>query len=167
MSLIVTALAFLHVFSAIGYLGSALTFGLVIGPRLPKLSPTTSNEFFAKVGPAFVRFTEIFSWMTIIFGLVFLYAITGGNLSLVFPSSSWGLSMSAGMVSALAAFLIGIVWVTRSAKRLVKHAQALLLAPGQPPQEMLKLARTLKISSTIGLLLLIAAVVFMVVAASM
>lgn len=53
MSLLVGVLAFLHAFSARGYQGGAIMFGLVIGPQLPKLIPAASNEFLAKVEPPF------------------------------------------------------------------------------------------------------------------
>lgn len=171
MSLIVAVLTFIHIISAIGYLGGAMTFGLVIGPKLPKLSSTTSNEFFARVGPAFVRFVELFAYMTVVFGVLLLYALTeedGGNLSLLVSSSGpWGPSLIAGILTGFVAFLIGIVWVTRSSRRLAKYAQDLLSNPGQPPPEMLKLARTLEISSAAGLVLLIVTVLLMVAAATL
>ncbi|MDG7010172.1 MAG: hypothetical protein JRN16_06255 [Nitrososphaerota archaeon] len=164
MSLLVTALTFAHVFSAICYLGGAIVFGLVIGPQLPKLSPSVSNEFFAKIGPPFVRFTEVFAGMTILFGALLLGALVQGNFSLLSPSTTWGLSIIVGMTTGLLAFLIGLIWVTPASKRLIGYAQNLLSNPGPPPPEMLKAAGKLRSFSAAGLVLLVITVVFMVIA---
>lgn len=166
MSILVTVLAFAHVFSAICYLGGAIVFGLVIGPQLPKLAPPMSNEFFAKIGPPWVRFTEVFAGATVLFGVLLLGAMIQGDFSLLSPSTTWGLGITAGTTTGLLAFLVGVIWVTPSAKRVVGHAQGLLASPGQPPPEMLRAVGTLKSASVMGLVLLVVTVAFMVIAAT-
>ncbi len=166
LSLTLGVLTFLHVFSAICYLGSVITFGLVIGPQLLKIAPSSANEFLAKVGPRFVRFSEGFAGLTILFGVILLGATIEGDFSRLSLSTAWGLSMSAGISTALLAFIVGIAIVTPATKRLIGYAQGQLANPGPPPPEMMKTAARLTKSSMVGMALLIITVVFMVAAAS-
>jgi Na+(H+)/acetate symporter ActP len=72
--IVITALAYLHVLAAMGWLGGAILFVSSIAPGLRSLSPTASLEFLAKVGPRSTRFFAGTATATIVFGLALLKA---------------------------------------------------------------------------------------------
>lgn len=64
--IITAAVAWLHFFAAIAWMGSVMTFGMVIGPTLRDFSAPGRMEFFAKVGPRYVRFSLTFGLLTLV-----------------------------------------------------------------------------------------------------
>src|SRR2546422_8219251 len=78
--IVITILAYLHIISAMGWLGGAGLFVSVVGPGLRSLSPTARLEFLSKIGPRATKFF-IGSFTTPKpFRLRLLYA---------FPGASW------------------------------------------------------------------------------
>src|SRR2546428_12973562 len=67
--IVITILAYLHIISAMGWLGGAVLFVLAVAPGLRALSPTARLEFLSKVGPRAVRFFIGSSTPPIAFGL--------------------------------------------------------------------------------------------------
>ena len=70
MSLELAILFWLHIFSAIGWMGAAMVFGMVVAPLLPSFNPATRGEVVVKLFPKYTRYSEIFALMTVIFGAV-------------------------------------------------------------------------------------------------
>jgi uncharacterized membrane protein len=70
--LITAVVAWLHIISAIGWLGGGIMFAFVVGPALAKLSPPSSGEFLVKVVPRVVLFFQISAGTTILFGVLLL-----------------------------------------------------------------------------------------------
>ncbi len=161
--LIVALLAWLHIFFAVGWLGGGILFGFVIGPALGQLSPPASGEFFKKVVPRVVRFMQIVPGLTILFGLLLLYAFTNGDLSVVSPANSWGLKITIGMTIGLIALLTAELLAVPAFRKAVRIiGQAPPAGTQGPPAELLATLKRARISSRVTVLLLIITLVFMV-----
>src|SRR5207247_8055479 len=76
--IVITILAYLHIISAMGWLGGAVLFVSVVGPGLRTLSPMARIEFLSKIGPGATRFFIGSSTATIIFGLGLLFSFPNG-----------------------------------------------------------------------------------------
>lgn len=160
---IVAVLAWLHIFFAVGWLGGGIMFGFVIGPALSRLSPPASGEFFKKVVPRILRFFQIVPGLTILFGLLLLYAYTDGNLSVVSLGNSWGLKITLGMTIGLIALLnVELLAVPYFHKAMRIVGQAPSAGSQGPPAELLATLRKARISATVTVFLLIIALMFMV-----
>ncbi len=154
-------LAWLHVVSAICWLGGGIMFAFVVGPALSRLSPASSGEFLVKVVPRVVRFFQVFAALTILFGLLLLYNL--GGPSLLSPSTSYGVDLSIGAGFAIVAFVESefvAVPIQLQAVRMIRE----MLAAGQhqPPAGFPKTLRLATITATLTVVLLIFASVFMV-----
>ncbi|MCI4333841.1 MAG: hypothetical protein L3K01_09035 [Thermoplasmata archaeon] len=154
-------LAWGHVISAICWLGGGVVFAFVVGPALGKLSPASSGEFLVKVVPGVVRFFQIFAGLTIVFGALLLYNM--GGLSLLSPSTSYGIILSAGVAFALAAFVVAefiAAPIQMKAVRLVRE----MLASGahQSSPELPKTLRLAGLTAVLTAVLLILTSICMV-----
>ena len=159
--LLTAILAWLHVFSAIGWLGGGIMFGLVVAPALSKLSPMASGEFLVKVGPRVGRFFQAFAGLTVLFGALLLYNI--GGFGLLNPSTTYGLELSIGVTFALAAFVVSEFFSVPpllKAVRLIKEAQS--SGTHGPPPGLAKALKTAQLTAVLTLLLLMLTLVFMV-----
>ena len=162
--LITAILAWLHIFSAIGWLGGGIMFAFVVGPSLANLSPPSSGEFLVKVVPRVVRFFQITAGTTILFGVLFLYSYTKGDISdFLSLSTHFGLYLTIGLSLGFIAFLISefvAVPIQLKAVRMIKEMQA--AGQHQPPPD---LPKTLKQAANLAILtvvLLILTSIFMV-----
>jgi hypothetical protein len=153
---IVTILAYLHVFAAMGWLGGAALFLSVIAPGLRKLSPGASIEFLAKVGPMATRFFIGSATGTIVFGLALYFVLTFPPGSGIFLGILFGL---AAYVDALVVAVPGFRKADHLAQDMMKNAQG-----GSPPPAFQKAIRRggLGVASTV--VLLVIALLFMVAA---
>ena len=154
-------LAWLHVISAICWLGGGIMLGFVVGPALRRLSPASSGEFLLKVVPGVVRFFQIFAGLTVLFGALLLYNM--GGPSLLDPSTSYGLDLSIGVTFALVAFVESefvAVPIQLKAVRLIKE----MVAAGkhEPPAEFPKTQQRAVATALLTLVLLLITSVFMV-----
>lgn len=123
MSLVVAALLWLHIFSAIGWMGAAMVFGMVLGPLLPAFNPATRGEVIVKLFPKYVRYIEAFSGMTVLFGFATAMAFSGGDLSKFSPTTTWGLFISTGATLALVTLALAMGVIIPSVKKLVLLTQ--------------------------------------------
>lgn len=172
MSLETGILLWLHIFGAVAWLGAALVFGMLIGPTLPKLSPSTRGEVTINLFPKLVRYVEGSGVFTVILGFLLLYAYTGGNFSVMAPTNQFGLFMSIGALLAL--ITVGISFglvgpnflkVARIYEEMRKGAPT-LGAGGAPPPEFQKALNRGKVGAMVGLILLIIVLICMVAAVS-
>lgn len=161
-----TVVLWVHIFGAIGWLGSAMVFGMVIGPTLPKLSGPARGEFFMKVAPSYIRYVEVFSIVTLVFGVAMVAVLANGNFSIMSPSTSFGLYISIGALLALVAMGVALAVIIPSAHRMVKITESMMKNPGPPPPELAAAANRLKVGSTAGMVLLILVTIFMVAGAN-
>jgi uncharacterized membrane protein len=162
-----TVVLWLHIISAIGWLGAVMVFGMVIGPSLSKLSGSARGEFMAKVAPRFVNYIEIFSIMTLIFGVGMLAVIADGSMSIISLSTTFGLCISIGAILALVAVALAFAVVVPATHKIVRISQSMLQNPGPPPAELMAASNRLKVGSTTAMVLLIIVTVFMVAAATL
>ncbi len=146
-----------------------MIFGFVVGPSLPQFSPQARGEFLSKVLPKYVRFGEGAAGATVLFGLLFAYAFTDGDLSLLSPSNPFGLKLTTGAVLGFTAFLLVILVVAPSAKKIVRivNEMARQGSQGSPPPELAKMMARLRRGARITLVLLLVTFTFMVGAATL
>ncbi|MDG6925706.1 MAG: hypothetical protein JRN09_04050 [Nitrososphaerota archaeon] len=161
-----TVVVWLHVFGAIGWMGAGMAFAFVIGPSVGLMSPPARTEFFAKVVPKYLRFVEVFSILTIIFGVVSAVVFADGDYSIFSPSTTFGLLISTGAVLGLATIGLAMAVIVPTARKISAISQVLLQNPGPPPAELLVLAKRLRVSSTLALFVLIVVTMLMVGAAT-
>jgi len=161
--LLTAILAWLHVFSAIAWLGGGIMFGVIIAPMLSKFSPPASGEFLVKVGPRVALFFQVVAGTTLLFGLLLLWNV--GGFGLLDPSTTYGLELTIGVTFALLAFVVSEFFSVPpllKAVRLVKE----MMASGrhEPPAELPRTLRIAGLTATITLGLLIVTSMFMIAA---
>jgi uncharacterized membrane protein len=156
-------LAWLHIFSAMGWLGGGVMFAFVIGPALKKLSPPSSGEFLVKVVPRVVLFFRITAGTTVLFGVLFLYSFSHGNFSILSFSTTFGTDLTVGLSIGFIAFLISefvAVPTQLKAVKMIREMQA--SGQHQPPAEFPKTLKRASDAATLAVVLLILTSVFMV-----
>jgi len=159
-------LLWLHVFTGAGWFGAVMLFALVVGPTIGDFSPPTSAEVVVKMLPKYLRFIVIFTLLTPILGLVTIIASSNGDFSVFAPSTSFGAYMSAGAILSLVSWLVVFAVVYPTGRKIVKITEEFVKNQTPQPPGLPRLAMRLKISSGIGLALLIAILVCMVAASS-
>jgi uncharacterized membrane protein len=151
--LIITILLYLHVISAMGWLGGAILFLSVIAPGLRSLSPPASLEFLVKVGPKSTRFFIGAATSTVIFGIALFIALAGDYTSGIY------VGISLGLLAYLTALLVAVPSFNK-ADRLAKEIMS--KPPGPPPPEFQNALKRGGIGVTVAVVLLLLAVIFMV-----
>jgi hypothetical protein len=162
-----TIVLWVHIFGAIGWLGAAMTFGMVIGPSLRRLSPQARTEFVVKVLSKFLRHIEIFTLITLIFGPLTIVAILNGNLSAFSLSTDFGLYITIGALLTLVVVAISVAVIIPAAHKMIRLSEAIIKTPGPPPPELMAASKRLTASSTVDLILMLVVTIFMVAAATL
>jgi hypothetical protein len=158
---VITTLAFLHVISAMAWLGAAIFFISVIGPAVRGFTPAASLEFLTKVGPRQLRFFVGSAVATLVFGLALLFSLFGTDYTL------WPTSIIIGFSLGLLAFLdVALVAgpafrkADRIARQIMNNPQA-----GPPSPELQKALGRGRIGATSAVIILVLALVFMTLTA--
>lgn len=160
--IVITALAYLHVVSGIGWLGAAFFFIMILTPGVKTLSPAASIEFIAKVARKAVRYFIGVASSTIIFGLLLLYFRIDGDFSTL-GTPGFGQTITAGFTLGLIAYLIAVLFVAPTLTKASKVAEELMKNPPKgPPTELQALMKKGGRGSLIVLILLFVAVAYMV-----
>jgi len=159
-------LLWLHVFGAASWFGAVMLFAMVVGPTIGDFTPETSGEVVVKMLPKYLRYLMIFAVLTPVLGLATALYSSNGSLSIFTLSTTFGAYMTAGAVLSLLSWILafGVVWPTGN--RIVSITKDMVRDRTPQPPVLPKLAMRLKISSGIGLAVLIAILVCMVAAAS-
>lgn len=161
-TLATAALAWIHVFAAIGWMGAIMAFGMVIGPGLTRMSPPARLEFFAKVAPRFLRYGISFAGVTLVFGAALAY----GEYDFLFsPMRIEGIYVMVGALLALANFFLSVLSVEPTVHKITAICESLLQSPGPPPPQFEPLQRRFRTLASAGIVLLILVLVFMIAAA--
>jgi len=155
---VVAILTFLHIVSAMGWLGGAIFFLSTISPGVKTFTPPASLEFLTKVGPRLVRFFVGAATATIIFGLGLLFAAFGTDLS------TWPMYIETGFGLGLIAYLVALLVTVPTFNKLDKIAKQMIANPqgGPPPPEFATYLKRSNMASIIVVLILLLALVFMV-----
>ncbi len=158
-------MAYGHILSGVSWLGSALFSIFVLPPGLGTLSPAARGEFTVKVMPRILRFVEMAGGLTIVFGLALLHFTVDGDFALLAPSSSFGISISAGMAVALIAFVLGVAVTTPNFRKIIRILKEMGEKGAQePPPELGRYLARSRALGTTNVLLLLVALAFMVAA---
>jgi uncharacterized membrane protein len=159
-------LNWIHVISAIGWLGASMLFGMVLGPLFPSLAPARRTELILKFYPKFARYMTVLGLSTAVFGAALAFAMAGGDFSVFSASNQWGLSIMIGATLALVVTALAFGTIIPSMNKTVRLLKELQRNPSAGPSpELPKLQSRMKGAAFLGLLLLMLVVVFMVAAA--
>jgi len=159
-------LLWLHVFSAASWFGAVMLFAMVVGPTIGDFTPATSGEVVLKMLPKYLRFIVILTLLTPILGLATLLYSSNGAFAVFDPSTSFGAYMSAGVVLSLMSWLVVFAVIYPTGRKIVRITEEFVKNQAPQPPGLPRLAMRLKISTGIGLVLLIAILVCMVAAAA-
>jgi uncharacterized membrane protein len=158
-------MAWLHIFTALGWTGAVMIFVMVVGPTMAKLSPPARGELAVKLIPRFVRYMASFGILTLAFG-VGLAFLRVGDFSAFSPSTVWGLRITTGASLALLALITGLTVTLPTGLKMVRLITSFQKSPeGQPPAELPRLQKRMARSGFAVMTLLILALIFMVAAA--
>jgi len=159
-------LLWLHVFSAASWFGAVMLFAMVVGPTIGDFTPATSGEVVVKMLPKYLRFLVILTVVTPILGLATLLASSNVDFGAFAPSSSFGAYMSTAAVLSLMSWVVTFAIVYPTGRKIVKITEEFVKNQTPQPPGLPRLAMRLKISSGVGLALLIVILVCMVAAAT-
>ena len=157
-------LLWFHIFAAASWFGAAMLFAMVVGPTIGDFTPATSGEVVVKMLPKYLRYIMIFTGLTPILGFVTALSSSGGNLSVFMPNSDFGVFISTGALLSLVSWIVTFGVVYPTGKKIVKITEEVVRNQSPQPPQLPKLAMRLKVSSGIGLALLIAIMICMVAA---
>ena len=154
---VIAILTFLHIVTAMGWLGGVIFFLSAVGPGARAFTPPALLEFLTKVGPKQIRFFAGVATGTIVFGLALLFATFGTDYS------SWPNYIEAGFGFGLIAYLIAILVTVPTLMKTVRIARQAMGGPlGPPPPELPKLLKRANMAAMAVALVLLLALVFMV-----
>ncbi len=162
--LLTAILAYLHVLSAMAWLGGGLFFAFLIAPHFSRLTPSGSRELFITVIPGVIRFFQIIAGVTVLFGFLLLYNMTGGDFSQVTFSTTWGAALSLGMTTAVAAFVVSEALAVPGMRRMVELHQKSDPGSAAPPAGLLRAARWAGLTALLTIALLLLTLAFMITA---
>ena len=149
---LVTIFAYLHIISAMGWLGAGILFVATLAPATGKLSLPARLEFLATVVPRMTRYFLIVATSTVVFGPALLLTI---------PDYSPYLYV--GIATGLTAYLV-VLYDFRLFGRVSTMAREMIDRPtaGGPSAEFLRLLREGRISTILTVVLLMVTLMFMV-----
>src|SRR5438445_524934 len=164
MAVVLEVLLWLHIVAAIGWVGATMVFGMILGPALPTLTPSTRGEFILKVIPKYARFAQVFAIATPLVGVALALSMSGGSLGVFAPTTQFGFFISAGAALSVVAWLLFFGVVTPATHKIVTLTEGALKGTGLPSPELLAANRRLKGGAAVGLFVLMGILVCMVVA---
>lgn len=163
--MIITAiLAWLHITSAIMWLGGGIFFAFVIGPAIGTLSPPGPGEFFVKVVPRISLFFRIVAGSTVLFGLLlFLVGSRLGSFPAFSLSNAWGISITIGLTFGIIAFLNSEFIAQPPIKKAIQLFRNMQNPESKGPSpELPNTLKNVALTGRITVVLLLAAMTFMV-----
>ena len=143
-----------------------MLFGMVVGPTIGDFTPSTSGEVVIKLLPRYLRFIAIFTLITPLLGLVTALYSSNWDFSIFSSSTTFGVWMMAGAALSLVAWVVTFGVVYPTGRKIIRITEGFVKSNTPQPPGLPKLAMRLKISSGIGMVLLIAILVCMVAASA-
>jgi hypothetical protein len=137
-------------------------FGVVISPRIAKLSLPGRREFVLGVAPGILRFFQVAAGMTILFGLLLLYNMTNGDLSQLSFATAWGRSLVLGMATALVAFVLTEAVTVRALRKVIRLNQRMLPDGSEAPTDLPSAVHRAQQLTLVNAFLLLLTLAFMV-----
>jgi hypothetical protein len=156
--MVIAVLTFLHIASAMGWLGGVVFFLSAVGPGVRAFTPAASLEFLTKVGPRQLRYFGGVATSTIVFGLALLVATFGTDVS------TWPGYIEVGFTLGFVAYLIAILVTIPTFRKVDKIAHQMMANPqaGPPPPEFPKLLKRANMAAVAVALILFFTMLFMV-----
>jgi len=155
----------LHIFSAASWFGAAMLFAIVVGPTIGDFTPSTSGEVVTKMLPKYLKFIAIFTVLTPVLGLITALTSSNGSFNVFSPSSQYGTWISAGALLSLVLWVVTFAVVYPTGRKIIRITMEVVKNQASRPPTLPPLAMRLKISSGVGLALLVAILICMVEAA--
>ena len=155
---VIAVLTFLHIVSAMGWLGGVVFFLSAVSPGVRTFTPPASLEFLTKVGPRQIMFFAGVATATIIFGLGLLFAAFGTDYA------SWPSYIEVGFGLGLVAYLVAVLVTIPTFRKVEKIAHQVMGNPqgGPPPPEFAKLLQRANMAAVAVAIILLLALAFMV-----
>lgn len=162
MSDVLTGLVrFVHIISAVTWLGATMLFSMLIAPRVLRDGPPMMRRpFLEAILVPLTRYFAISSTLTIVFGFLLIGQIFGyTHVGDAFQVKGYGLALGIGVVAAFAMAAIGFGVVGPTAKKMLGMMQAMPApapgggAPPAPPAEMMALGKRMGMMSMLTVLL--------------
>ncbi len=141
-----------------------MLFAMVVGPTIGDFTPATSGEVVVKLLPKYLRFILICTFLTPILGLITALYSSNWSFSFFSPSTNYGIYISAGAFLSLIALVVTFAVVYPTGKKIINITKAMMKNQSPQPPMLPKLAMRLKISTGLGLALLVGIIVCMVAA---
>lgn len=164
-SLVSAVLAWLHILSAIGWMGSAMFLAMVLGPSTRELPPPSRRDLVLRLFPRFIRYVTIFATLTLVFGVLLGMGLLSDGSDVLSPSTTWGLRIIIGASLALVAYALAFAVGLRSARGILRLLEKTPQAQQEVQAfEMAKLTRRLRLTAATVTLLLSVSLIFMVAA---
>lgn len=127
---------FLHILSAVAWIGGAFVWGMVIAPRLLAKGPMLIRRpvLEALVVPL-PRFFHSAGIATLVFGVLLLGDMYGwSQFASTLQAGSYGAALGAGIVLAVIMVTTGFVVIEPTIKKLLATVQSIPApSPGSPP----------------------------------
>ncbi len=141
-----------------------MVFGILIGPTLGTLTPGARTEVVLKLFPKYIRYAEAFTLLTVIFGVALVLDIGNGDMSIFSWSTSFGLYISIGAALAVVAVILAFMVIAPSAEEVIRLTEEMVKDSTPPSPGLPKASAGLRMGASVGLVVLILALVFMVAA---
>ncbi|HKT22539.1 MAG TPA: hypothetical protein VJR06_08030 [Nitrososphaerales archaeon] len=165
-SALVSVLLYGHIISAMAFLGGAIAFAGAVGPTLARLQPEARRDLISNLFPRFARLMLTFAALLAVFGVALVFAIASANPSQLSLTDPWGLRVAIGGTLGLVVVLDAFLVVGPAVKGMARIAQETPVgATAAPTPKFLALQRRVAAGSGFSILLMFAAVGFMVAAA--
>src|SRR5208283_1214848 len=100
--------------------------------------------------PKYLRYFEIFSGMTILFGVVTADVLLNGDFSSISFSTSFGLYITTGAILALIVFAVSFSVVIPITRKIIRIVESMVKTPGPPPPELVALLNRQRIITTVN-----------------
>lgn len=151
---------FIHILSAVMWLGGNFLWGMIIVPNVMQRGPPPIRRpFLEAVLAKLQRYMVIAGALTIVSGFWVMGLITGwSDLAEGFQSGAWGISLGIGAVLGILMFLEGWFYIIPTGNKLLAAMQKMPApAPGAPPAapppEIPALGKKLGIAGMVSMLL--------------
>lgn len=149
---------FVHILSAVTWIGGSFLWGMVIAPRvLQKGPPPIRRPFLEATLRPFTRVMIVSGALTILSGFWVMGLIVGfPNMSTTFQQAPYGIALGVGAVVAIAMYVEGWFVIKPTGEKLLAAMQT--VPPGQPPsdatqKELAALGKKIGIASMLNLVL--------------
>lgn len=121
----------LHIFAGVVWAGTVMSFGRYVEPVVNEIGPSGQAFMQRLEQRGFTKFMLVMAVTGILSGAYLYWRVSG--LSVEWITSSYGLTLTIGAITALAAFALGPMFYIPSGKRIAEIAKG--IGPNGPSVE--------------------------------